>query len=84
MMATERKKITPELSRARQLVKRSAFDLKLAAEAARAAQLPSADLMKLSRARREVGDLLSTLGAASERRTHGNCSEACCRGRVEF
>jgi hypothetical protein len=51
----------PALTRCRQLAARSETDLKLTADAARAAGLPFKSLSKIQRARREVRDLLGEI-----------------------
>jgi hypothetical protein len=56
----------PALARARHLAERSATDLKLTADAARAAGLPFKSLSKIQRARREMRDLLSEIEARKE------------------
>lgn len=58
-------KAAAQRARLVQLVTRSAFDLKLAHDAALAAALPFAGLVKLKRAQREVGDLARELALAA-------------------
>lgn len=54
------------LARYQQLLERADFDLKLAADAALAAALPFARLMRIKRARRELNDELCALRKINE------------------
>jgi len=56
-MGIARKQESAALVRCKQLVERARFDLQLAMDAARSADVPFSRLVRLKRARREMNDL---------------------------
>ena len=64
-MAGEEAKTGSALNRCKMLAERSDFDLRLAFDAARLAGLPYSELARLTRARREIADLLKRIKARS-------------------
>jgi hypothetical protein len=80
-MGIAHKQESSALVRCKQLVERARFDLQLAMDAARSADVPFSRLVRLKRARREVNDLLRELTVNADRpkdaenlkgMTHGN------------
>jgi hypothetical protein len=71
-MGVAHKQESSALLRCKELAKRSAFDLRLAHDAAMSAGVPFASLARIKRARREIADLLrDLLKENSGERTHG-------------
>jgi hypothetical protein len=67
-MAMAHKQQSSALARCKQLVERARFDLQLAMDAARSADVPFSRLVRLKRARREMDDLLRELTPTSDLR----------------
>lgn len=66
-MSVVRKQESSALIRCKQLVRRTAFDLNLAHDAAMSAKVPFASLARIKRARREMNDLLRELAVNAHR-----------------